>query len=86
MRHIRILTLAFSATLLLVGCGTRPPSTPVPNSKMANAQEKIRETVDATSEAAKEQWDMYVREMSQRLDELNLKYDELRARAVKAKG
>jgi TolA-binding protein len=84
MRHTGILSLALLATLLPLGCGTNTSSTPATNSQMSNAKEKIRDAVDATTEAAKAKRDEYAREMSKRLDELNVKYEELKGRAAKA--
>jgi len=86
MRFPGILTLALSAALLPLGCETNTSSTPATNSTMSNAKEKIRDAVDATSEAAKAKRDEYAREMSKRLDELNVKYEALKARAAQAEG
>ncbi len=84
MRYNGILSLALSAALLVLGCGTNTSSTPDTNSKMANAKEKIRDATEATTEAAKAMRDEYAREMSKRLDELNLKYEELKGRTALA--
>lgn len=86
MRHTGILSLALSAALLPLGCGTKTSSTPASDSKMADAKEKIGAAVDATLEAAKGKRDEYVREMSKRLDELDAKNEELKGRAAKAEG
>lgn len=86
MRYIGILSLAFSPALLLSGCETKPATTPAPESKTAIAREKIRDAADATNEAVKEQRDQYAREMHKRLDELNVKYEELKDRAAQAEG
>jgi hypothetical protein len=53
---------------------------------MSNAKEKIRDAVDATTEAAKAKRDEYAREMSKRLDEFDVKCKELEDRISKAEG
>jgi len=86
MRHTGILSLAFSAALLSLGCGINPSSTPTSNSKISNAKEKIRQAVEATTEAAKLTRDEYAREMSKRLDDFDVKCKQLDARITKAEG
>ena len=49
-------------------------------------EEKIKGAAAATAEAAKAKRDEYVREMSTQLDELNVKFEELKSRADKAEG
>ena len=51
---------------------------------MDDAKKKIGDAADATVEAAKAKRDDYAREMHKRLDELDMKYDELKARVAKA--
>lgn len=82
MRYSGFISLALAAALLLLGCGTNTPSTS--DSKMSNAKEKIRDAAEATTEAAQAKRDEYTRAMSKRLDELNLKYEDLKDRAGKA--
>src|SRR5687768_16082841 len=86
MRYTGILSLALFAILVPLGCDTKTSSSPDNNSKVSNAKEKIGDAEKATAAAAKAKRDEYVREMSKRLDELNLKYDELSDRAAKAEG
>jgi TolA-binding protein len=86
MRHTGVQSLALVAALLLVGCEKHTSSTPATNSKVSIAKEKIGEAVDATIAAAKEKRDEYAREMNKQMDELNVKYEELRVRAAKAEG
>jgi TolA-binding protein len=83
MRYLGISTLAIAATLLL---GCEKTTTKPADAKIANAKQKIGEAVDATIEAAKAKRDEYVREMSKRLDEMNVKYEELKGSAAKAEG
>jgi DNA anti-recombination protein RmuC len=82
MRHVGILSLAFSATLLPLGCGMDTSST----SEVSNAKEKLGEAADATAVAARAKRDEFARSMSKQLDELNAKYEDLRARAARAEG
>jgi TolA-binding protein len=86
MRDPGTFCLALSAILLLPGCGPTPSSTTDSNAKISNATEKIKDAAEATTEAAKAKRDDYVREMSHRLDELDLKHEELKDRAAKAEG
>ena len=79
MRRTGILSLTLSAALLALGCGISTSSTPGTHSK-------VKDAVDATTEAAKAERDKFVREMSKQLDELNLKYKALEQRAAEAKG
>jgi hypothetical protein len=51
-----------------------------------DATHEFRITIEKDPEAAKAKRDEYVREMSKRLDELNVKYEELKGRASKAEG
>jgi hypothetical protein len=53
---------------------------------MSNAKERIGDAAKATTEAANAKRDDYARDMSKRLGELRVKYDELKDRAVKAEG
>jgi TolA-binding protein len=85
MRCFTILCLTFLAALLL-GCGPSNPSAPDPHPKTSNAAEKLKEAAEATTAAAQEQRDLFIRTMGQRLDELNLKYEELKTAAAKAEG
>ncbi len=86
MRYTGIIALALSATLLLLGCGPTTPSTPESNAKMSNAKDKIKDAAKATTEAASAKRDDYAREMGKRLDDLNVKYDELKGRVARAEG
>ena len=83
MRFSVLITLVISAAVLLPGCekNTKPA-----DPKVANAQDKIKEAVDATAEAAKARRDEYVKDMNKQLDALNVKYDEWKAKAQKAEG
>ena len=81
MRYTGIFILAFSITLLIFGC---TPSSPDSKAKMDDAKKKISEADKATVEAAKAKRDDYVRDMNKRLSELDVKYDELKARTAKA--
>lgn len=83
MRLSRILFLAISAFLLL-GCGTKTPSTSSSSAKIAIAKEKIGDAANATAEAAMAKRDEYAREIGKQLDALNVKYEELKGRAAKA--
>lgn len=85
MRHLGILSLTLSATLLHLGCGQDNSSNPGTNSKVSIAKEKIGDAVDATTEAAKAKRDEYAREMGKQLDALSVKYEELKSSAAKAK-
>jgi len=76
-----IVSLTLAASLLPLGCGTQNPST---DSKTQNANEKVKEAVDATHEAAKAKRDQYAAEMHKKLNELDAKYEDLKARASKA--
>jgi hypothetical protein len=82
MRHTGILSLA--ACLSLIGCGA--PSSPETDAKISNAKDKGRDAAEATTEAARAKRDEYAREMKKRLDVLNVKYEELEARAAQAEG
>jgi hypothetical protein len=81
MRYTGIFILAISVTLLVLGC---TPSSPDSKAKMDDAKKKISDAAGATAEAAKAKRDDYVRDMNKRLSELDVKYDELKARAAKA--
>ena len=81
MRYTGIFILALSVTLLILGC---TPSSPDSKVKMDDAKKKIGDAADATAEAAKAKRDDYVRDMNKRLGELDVKYDELKARATNA--
>ena len=54
--------------------------------KVSNAKEMVKDAAAATAEAAKAKRDEYAREMSKQLDDLNVKYEELKSRADKAEG
>ena len=64
----------------------RSPSAPDVDSKTSIAKQKIKDAAEATAEAAQAKWDEYALEMSKRLDELNLKLEDLKDRAAKAEG
>jgi phage-related minor tail protein len=81
MRYTGIFILAMSVTLLVLGC---TPSSPDSKAKVDDAKKKLSAAADATAEAAKAKRDDYVRDMNKRLSELDVKYDELKARAAKA--
>jgi hypothetical protein len=81
MRYTGIFILAISFTLLVLGCN---PSSPDSKAKVDDAKKKIGAAADASAEAAKAKRDDYVRDMNKRLSELDVKYDALKARAVKA--
>jgi Skp family chaperone for outer membrane proteins len=81
MRSTGIFIVAISLALLVLGC---VPSSPDTKAKMDDAKKKISDAADATAEAAKAKRDDYAREMQKRLDELNVKYEELKGRAAKA--
>lgn len=86
MRHMGDLFLALSAALLLLGCESNTATTPTTGSKVSDAREKVMVAAEATTDAAKEKRDEFIREMSKRLDELNVKYEELKRRAAAADG
>ena len=86
MRTSGLLFLTLVATLLLIGCETNKSSTPDTSAKISKAKEKIEDASAATAEAAEAQRDEYAREISQRLDELDAKYEELKTRAATAEG
>jgi len=86
MRYTGALSLALSAALLPLGCGTNTSFTSDPNSKMSNAKEKISDAEKATAEAAKEKRDEYARDMHKRLDEFDVKCRHLEASITKAEG
>jgi hypothetical protein len=81
MRYTGIFILVISVTLLVLGCN---PSSPDSKAKVDDAKKKIGDAADASAEAAKAKRDDYVRDMNKRLSELDVKYDALKARAVKA--
>jgi len=85
MRLAAILSLAFTTTLLLLGCGTKSSSTTGTDPKVADAKEKIKDAVDATVAAAKSKRDEYARDMQKKLDELDATYKDLEHRAAAAK-
>jgi TolA-binding protein len=84
--RLAILSLVFSATLLALGCGANSSPTTPPDPKVAEARDKISDASKATVEAAKAKRDEYARAMHKRLDELTVKYEELKVRAAKAEG
>lgn len=86
MRHIGALSLVLSAALLSLGCGTNTSSSPGPSAKVSDPREKIEAAAAATADAVKAQRDEYVRAMSKRLDDLTVKYEELKGRVAKAEG
>ena len=86
MRFTGILSLVLVPVLLSVGCEKNASSTKPSDVKVANAKEKIKDAADATAAAAKAKQDEYVRDMNKQLDELNAKYEEWKAKAVKAEG
>ena len=81
MRFTGIFILALSFTLLVLGC---TPSSTDSKAKVDDAKKKINDAADATAEAAKAKRDDYVRDMNKRLSELDVKYDQLKARSAKA--
>jgi hypothetical protein len=81
MRYTGIFILAISVTLLVLGCN---PSSPDSKTKVDDAKKKIADAANASVEAAKAKRDDYVRDMNKRLSELDVKYDALKARVVKA--
>jgi hypothetical protein len=86
MRYIRISSLTFAASLLLVGCEKSTSSTKPSDQKFTNAKEKIGEAADATAAATKAKRDDYARDMEKKLDEFDAKYQALEKRAAEAKG
>jgi len=86
MRYIGFLSLAISTALFSLGCENNHSSTKPSDSKMANTKGKIKEAAEATAEAVKTKRDEYVRDMDKKLDELNVKYEEWKTKALKAEG
>ena len=86
MRTFGFYLLALSFSQLVIGCGPASSSTPGSASGKPNANEKIKDAATATVEAAKAKRDEYAREMSKLLDELNVKYEDLKSRAANAEG
>jgi DNA repair exonuclease SbcCD ATPase subunit len=78
-RQIGILSLAFSVSLLPLGCNTNHSPTP-------DANEKIKDAEKATAEAARAKRDEFIRDMQKKLDEFDAKYKALEQRATEAKG
>lgn len=85
MRHTGILSLGLSAALLSPGCSTNVPSSPA-DQRVSDAKAKVDDAAAATAAAGRAKRDEYARAMSKRLDELNVKYEELKGRAAKAEG
>ena len=81
MRYTGNLFLALSCALVLLGC---VPNSPDTKAKIADTEKKLSDAEKATVEAAKARRDDYSREMHKRLDELDVKYEALKARAGKA--
>jgi predicted nucleic acid-binding Zn-ribbon protein len=82
MRHVGILSLALSATLLPLGCGADTSST----SDVSNAKDKIGEAADATAVAARAKRDEFAHYLQKQLDEFDARYKELEKRAAEAEG
>lgn len=83
MRLTVTVSLALSAVCLL-GCGPSASPPASPSSKSSIATEKIHDAAAATADAIDEKRDEYAREMGRRLDELNVKFEELKERAATA--
>jgi hypothetical protein len=85
MRYTALLPLALAAGLLLPGCGPEASSTAAPSSQTSIATAKLKDAA-AAAEAAKAKRDEFVGAMSKQLDELNVKYEELKILAGQAEG
>lgn len=89
MRRIAVAALLLAGSLAALGCEQKTPPTPVQKTadqKAAEAKAKTKEAVDATVVAAQAKRDEYAVVMRKQLDELDVKYAELKERAAKAEG
>ncbi len=88
MRLTGMLSLALTASLVSLGCekANSSSSTKPGDTKAAEAKKKIEEAAEATAAAARAKRDEYVKEMNKQLDALNVKYDEWKAKTLKAEG
>ena len=88
MRLTGMLSLALTASLVSLGCekANSSSSTKPSDTKAAEAKKKIEEAAEATAAAARAKRDEYVKEMNKQLDALNVKYDEWKAKTLKAEG
>ena len=86
MRQLAIFSLVLSIALPGLGCGMNSSSTTPSDPKINDAREKISDAEKATAEAAEAKRDEYAREIHKRLDELDVKYEELKDRAAQAEG
>lgn len=81
MRFTGLFSLALTAALLTLGCGTSTTTSPI-----SDVKEKIGDAADAVAVAAKAKRDEFVTDMQKKLDELDVKYKALEQRAAEAKG
>jgi len=89
MRRIAMSAWLLVGSLIALGCEQKTPPTPVQekaDQKAAEAKAKNKEAVDATVAAAQLKRDEYVVAMRKQLDDLDVKYAELKDRAAKAEG
>jgi dsDNA-specific endonuclease/ATPase MutS2 len=56
------------------------------DAKVSNTKKKIEDALDAAADAAHAKLDEYARQMHERLDELDAKYEELKDHAAEAEG
>jgi DnaJ-domain-containing protein 1 len=83
MRHAAIVSLALATALLLPGCGASPSDA---NSRIPNAQEKIKDAASATTEAARAEWDKFTREATRQLSDFDDKCKQLEMQITTAQG
>jgi len=89
MRRITVSAWLLAGSLVALGCEQKTPPTPVQETadqKAAEAKAKTKEAADATVAAAQAKRDEYAVAMRKQLNELDVKYAELKERAAKAEG